>query len=99
MARHSPRGPVAPSPVALATRSFSTSIIARQEQASTAEEEQQRELDDGEKNIVEILTREFQPAQLQVQDVSGEWVGGPLVPPYRLGSGRGRRCTAQCTQP
>ena len=48
--------------------SFSTSRTNREE-----ESEESKELDSGEQNIHDILTREFQPAHLQVQDVSGEW--------------------------
>lgn len=47
---------------------FSTSRTNREE-----ENEESKELDSGEQNIHDILTREFQPAHLQVQDVSGEW--------------------------
>lgn len=49
---------------------FSSSRAVGQAEQEGREEE--KEMDDGEKNIFEILTREFQPAQLQVQDVSGE---------------------------
>jgi hypothetical protein len=48
---------------------FSTTRAVRQEAEEGAEEV--KEMDDGEKNIWEILTREFQPAHLQVSDVSG----------------------------
>lgn len=50
------------------SRNFSSSRPARQDDESA---EAERELDDGEKNIHDILTREFQPTQLRVQDVSG----------------------------
>jgi stress-induced morphogen len=50
-------------------RAFTRSS-ARQEEAE--KEEEKKELDDGEKNIHDILTREFNPTHLQVSDVSGK---------------------------
>ena len=52
-------------------RPFSTGQ-SRMQQDQAAEEEEKKEMDDGEKNIHDILTREFQPAHLEVRDVSGE---------------------------
>lgn len=47
---------------------FSTSSIAR----LGGEPQEEQEMNSGEKSIHDILTKEFQPATLQVQDVSGE---------------------------
>lgn len=53
-------------------RAISVSTIQRQEERqSKEEEEEQREQTSGEKDIEEILQKEFSPKHLQVQDVSG----------------------------
>ncbi|PWN94019.1 bola-like protein [Acaromyces ingoldii] len=54
--------------VAPIRRPFSTSATRRQEAQET---EEKTEMDSGEQDIHDILTKKFQPKQLQVQDVSG----------------------------
>lgn len=50
---------------------MSTSAVRRQEDGA---QEEKTEMDSGEKDIYDILSKQFQPKQLQVQDVSGEFI-------------------------
>lgn len=59
-------------PSSLSTKSrmnFSTTPLTRQEE----QQEEEKEMDDGEKNIHDILTRTFEPKMLKVSDVSGTY--------------------------
>lgn len=51
---------------------FTTTASIRQEEEQQ-DEEGKKEMDDGEKNIYDILTRTFEPKMLQVSDVSGTY--------------------------